>query len=59
MRKKIKRPKPENLDKDMLESIEDIFDFCVEKGLIEKTEFGYYFKPEFFETLKIYEKKNL
>ena len=33
----------------------DLFELCVKKGLIEKTEYGYYFKPEFFETLEIYE----
>jgi hypothetical protein len=36
---------------------EDLFDVCLRKGLIEKTEYGYYFKPEFFETLKIYEEE--
>ena len=55
MKNKFKKPKP-NINKDDIpESIEDIFEFCIKKGLIEKTEFGYYFKPEFFETLKIYE----
>jgi len=34
---------------------EDLFEYCLRKGLIEKTEYGYYFKPEFFETLDIYE----
>ena len=34
---------------------EDLFDLCIKKGLIEKTEYGYYFKPEFFETLEIYD----
>ena len=34
---------------------EDLFETCIKKGLIEKTEYGYYFKPEFFETLEIYE----
>jgi hypothetical protein len=33
---------------------ENIFELCIKKGLIEKTEYGYYFKPEFFETLDIY-----
>lgn len=36
-------------------SYDDLFELCIEKGLIEKTEYGYYFKPEFFETLEIYE----
>ena len=34
---------------------EDLLDICIRKGLVEKTEYGYYFKPEFFETLEIYE----
>ena len=34
---------------------ESLLEECIRKGLIEKTEYGYYFKPEFFETLKIYE----
>ncbi len=34
---------------------EDIFDYCLRKGLIEKTPYGYYFKPEFFETLSLYD----
>ena len=34
---------------------DDLFDRCVRKGLIEKTACGYYFKPEFFETLDIYD----
>lgn len=33
----------------------DLFNICIKKGLIEKTEYGYYFKPEFFETLELYE----
>ena len=36
---------------------EDLFEICIRKGLIEKTEYGYYFKPEFFETLEIYEEE--
>jgi len=59
MKRKIKKPESDDLKNDIPDSLEDIFDFCIEKGLIEKTEFGYYFKPEFFETLKIYEKKNV
>lgn len=33
---------------------EDLFTRCIRKGLIEKTTFGYYFTPEFFETLELY-----
>ena len=36
---------------------EDLFDLCIKKGLIEKTQYGYYFKPEFFETLDLYEEE--
>lgn len=49
-----KKSKPKKSDYKINESVEDIFEFCIKKGLIEKTEFGYYFKPEFFETLEIY-----
>ncbi len=55
MKNKIKKIKHKNLKEDLPETVEDIFEFCIKKGLIEKTEFGYYFKPEFFETLKIYD----
>ena len=34
---------------------DDLFERCVKKGLIEKTASGYYFTPEFFETLDIYD----
>jgi hypothetical protein len=30
---------------------DDLFDRCLRMGLIEKTAFGYYFAPEFFEIL--------
>jgi len=46
---KVIRKKDENHIKD------DLLEVCIKKGLIEKTEYGYYFKPEFFETLEIYE----
>jgi len=36
---------------------EDLFERCVRKGLIEKTPYGLYFTPEFFETLHIYDEK--
>ena len=45
---KIKKKYDENITTD------DIIRLCIEKGLIEKTEYGYYFKREFFETLDIY-----
>ncbi|MEM0466541.1 MAG: hypothetical protein QXX20_02925 [Candidatus Thermoplasmatota archaeon] len=35
-------------------SVNDIIELCIKKGLIERTDYGYYFKPEFFETLDIY-----
>jgi hypothetical protein len=49
MKKKLKE---KNHEKD---TYDDLFDLCIEKGLIEKTEHGYYFKTEFFETLDVYE----
>jgi hypothetical protein len=33
---------------------DDLFDQCLRSGLIEKTSTGYYFKPEFFDTLALY-----
>jgi hypothetical protein len=38
---------------------DDLFDRCMRKGLIEKTPFGYYFAPEFFEILDNDLKKNV
>lgn len=32
---------------------EDLFDIFLEKGYIEKTPYGYYFKREFYETLDL------
>jgi len=55
MEKNLKKLQPTRQESDNNESIEDVFELCIKKGLIEKTEHGYYFKPEFFETLKIYE----
>ncbi len=45
-------PKPTQMPKKISE---DLFDQCIRKGLIEVTPYGYYFTPEFFETLKLYE----
>jgi hypothetical protein len=36
---------------------DDFFDRCIQKGLIQKTQNGFYFTPEFFETLNINFKK--
>ena len=36
---------------------DELFDRCIRKGLIEKTPYGYYFTPEFFETLDIYKEE--
>jgi hypothetical protein len=51
--------KPKAHDKTMLEETstphDDLFERCMKKGLIEKTPYGYYFTPEFFETLEIYD----
>lgn len=49
MKNKIKRKKCEGT------SYDDMLDLWMEKGLIEKTDCGYYFRPEFFETLEVYE----
>lgn len=56
MRKKIERPYGKSKDKlNTKQSKENLFELCLKKGLIEKTEYGYYFKPEFFETLELYD----
>ena len=49
MGNKIKDKKSDNTPYD------ELFNLCIEKGLIEKTEHGYYFRTEFFETCEIYE----
>jgi hypothetical protein len=58
---KNKTKKPKITGKTMYQEVvpvqEDLFDRCIRKGLIEKTTFGYYFTPEFFETLDIYDEK--
>ena len=60
MKNKIQRPESKvkvirKKDEDQIK--EDLFEICIKKGLIEKTEYGYYFKPEFFETLEIYDEE--
>ena len=56
MKNKTERPSPKLIrKKDEYAIKEDLFEICLKKGLIEKTPYGYYFKPEFFETLEIYE----
>ncbi len=58
MKNKIEKPSPKVIIKKDEKTIkDDLFELCVKKGLIEKTEYGYYFKPEFFETLEIYEEE--
>ena len=52
---KRERTHPTPKTKHHTHTTEDLFNTCVRKGLIEKTEYGYYFTPEFFETLEIYE----
>jgi len=55
MKYKPKKPTP-NYKKELDAPIkDDLFERCIKKGLIEKTEYGYYFTPEFFETLEVYE----
>ena len=34
---------------------DDLFELCLEKGFIEKTAYGYYFTPDFYKTLEVYE----
>lgn len=41
--------------KHQMQTTDDLFESCIKRGLIEKTEYGYYFTPEFFETLEIYD----
>jgi hypothetical protein len=59
VKKKTQTKKTKSKDKTMYNEIvtvqDDLFDRCVRKGLIEKTACGYYFTPEFFETLDIYD----
>jgi len=44
-----KNTPPTDLDYD------ELFDRCLRNGLIEKTPSGYFFKPEFFDTLALYD----
>lgn len=57
-KKKTTSKKPKTKGKTMYEEVvtleDDLFSRCVRKGLIEKTSYGYYFTPEFFDTLEIY-----
>jgi hypothetical protein len=59
MKTKGKKPKPQT--KTMYDEVvvvhDDLFERCVRKGLIEKTPYGYYFTPEFFDTLDIYDEE--
>ncbi len=59
MKNKSKKPKAKG--KTMYENVkntpEDLFERCIRKGLIEKTPYGLYFTPEFFETLNIYDEE--
>ena len=59
VKKKTNTKKAKSKDKNMYAEVvtvqDDLFDRCVRKGLIEKTACGYYFTPEFFETLDIYD----
>ncbi|UCD14267.1 MAG: hypothetical protein JSW60_02305 [Thermoplasmatales archaeon] len=54
MKNTVKKPIKKG-KKQINKQYDDLFELCIEKGLIKKTEYGYYFKPEFFETLEIYE----
>jgi len=59
VKKKTRTKRTKSKEKTMHEEVvtvqDDLFDRCVRKGLIEKTACGYYFTPEFFETLDIYD----
>jgi hypothetical protein len=59
MKHHIKKPKTKG--KTMYAEVgkldDDLFERCIRKGLIEKTPYGLYFTPEFFETLNIYDEK--
>ena len=57
MKNKIKNPHVKNKKHDEYNVKDDLLELCLRKGLIEKTEYGYYFKPEFFETLEIYDEE--
>jgi hypothetical protein len=58
---KPKTKKPTKKGKTMYDEVgavhDDLFDRCIRKGLIEKTPYGLYFTPEFFETLNIYDEE--
>ena len=56
MKQHVKKPHPMHPKhrKDCSE-IDELFEKCLKKGLIEKTPYGYYIKPEFFETLELYD----
>ncbi len=59
VKRKTKTTKTKSKEKTMYDEVttiqDDLFDRCIKKGLIEKTPYGYYFTPEFFETLNIYD----
>jgi len=54
MKLKIEKPHVRPYNENEI-TIDDIIELCIEKGLIEKTEYGYYFKREFFESLDRYQ----
>jgi hypothetical protein len=49
------KPRHPSRNNPEIEELNEILEHCIRKGLVEKTEHGYIFKPEFFETLEIYE----
>jgi len=51
------RSKEKTMYQEVVAVQDELFDRCIRKGLIEKTPYGYYFTPEFFETLDIYDEK--
>jgi hypothetical protein len=55
MKNKTKKPRTKNMEEETETVHDDLFERCIKKGLIEKTPYGYYFTPEFFETLEMYD----
>ncbi len=56
-KKKTQKHGKKALPNDDTTMYDDLFDRCLRNGLIEKTSYGYYFKPEFFDTLALYDEE--
>lgn len=55
MKHTVKKPTSDRKYKQSINCPDELFERCLQKGLIVKTDYGYYFTPEFFETLDIYD----